>query len=526
MHKLRTLDVWDTLLRRRSHPECVKLATARHLLLAGKFRLRPQHAGQWPLYHARVGIERRLAKAARASGNDAEYEINAVMAAWLGEVSLDAMPAANIDPLARELVEIEFRFEQRHSVADPEILDFLSAYPAARTVFLSDFYMSAKTLGALLHAKGLGQIASEGLSSSDVGLNKRSGRLFKHVHALYGIPPRDHIHIGDDPWSDIAAARRGGVTAVHYLPETAHASRLQREWLFLSRQVLFAHVRAACQEDARRLTPEMRSDGAFDLGIEAAPLFIGFMLWIAEQVLVSRCDAIWFRAATGAFLSRLYAGMFPDAQCFDHPLPSAEVLSSDAQSMPLAESTPSPKAKSACFTLGQYLERGDATNDPSLNALNTLCESADHQDLESTCDTVFAARFQQGVLFAVSRWRPYVESYVLDASEMLGLSTRIRDALGSRGYRRLAREMVAHPGRDVFHLTPSATYDIVPSLATIVLSGVNLRKRAELVQFMQRVRWSAALQNCKDLGRFHRGGLLLAFGLAHAFRSMKFRLSR
>ena len=66
MYKLRTIDVWDTVLRRDCHPECVKLATARHLLFIGKAPLKSTFHDQWTLYDARVKTERLLSEAARS----------------------------------------------------------------------------------------------------------------------------------------------------------------------------------------------------------------------------------------------------------------------------------------------------------------------------------------------------------------------------------------------------------------------------------------------------------------------------
>lgn len=525
MHKLRTVDVWDTLLRRKSHPDCIKLATARHLMLMGKLRSRPERMGQWELYHARIAVERRQARVARDSGHDAEYELNAVMRQWLDEVELDDTSARDTVQLARDLAETELRFEHLHATADPDILDFLNAYPAPRTVFLSDFYMSATVLGALLHAKGLNQIAVEGISSSDVGFNKRSGRLFRHVHALYDIQPHEHVHIGDDAWADVAAARRNGVTAVRYLPAAGHASRLRREWLFLSRQILFAHVRSTCREEAGCIDHVGDSRDAFTLGIEAAPLFVGFMLWIAEEALLSKIERVWFPAATGVFLKQLYAGMFPRQWCFEHQVPLAGVLSGDVEPVPVPGSTSLSETNFACFTWQRYLGDGEA-GAASLAALNLLCASVSPLRTEDISGVAFAASFRQGVSFAISRWRPYVEDYVVGASEVRNLSVKILDAFGTHDFRQLARDAATHSSSDIFDLTPPSSCHVVPTLSTILLAGIDRRRRAQLSWFIKRVRWTAVVQNGPDLGHLHRGCLLLAFSLVHALRSVKSRVLR
>ena len=54
MYKVRTIDVWDTLLRRDCHPECIKLATAQHLFLGWTNQLKPEFGDSLALYKARL----------------------------------------------------------------------------------------------------------------------------------------------------------------------------------------------------------------------------------------------------------------------------------------------------------------------------------------------------------------------------------------------------------------------------------------------------------------------------------------
>ena len=319
MYKLRTVDVWDTLLRRDCHPECIKLATAAHLLFGWPTLLKPAFCEHWALYRARIDAERQLAEAARAAGHDDEYEIVGVLRKWLEAVAADAF-----DPgLPAQLAEFELSVEIARSFRDPDIGNFLAPHSAERTLFLSDFYMDSGMLGRLLEAKGLGDLVSDGISSCDTGFNKRSGRLFRHVHETHGVGPHEHIHFGDNAWSDVESAAQSGIKAIHYLPEQAHAERCERERLFVSREVLFQHLRALAGEDADMCVSVMEehAGAAFRFGVEAAPLFIGFALWIAEQAVVQRLDRLFFLTREGEFFRRVFAVLFPDGQFCGHSLP-------------------------------------------------------------------------------------------------------------------------------------------------------------------------------------------------------------
>src|SRR3569623_1352132 len=145
MYKLRTIDVWDTLLRRDCHPECIKLATAMHLFLGWFDHLKPEFNNCWALYRARINAERGLAEAGRSQGKDDEYEITLVLRHWVDNVF--SSPAAI--HLASELAEFELNTEIARTFADPEIAEILRPHLAEKTLFLSDFYMSTTMLGRL-----------------------------------------------------------------------------------------------------------------------------------------------------------------------------------------------------------------------------------------------------------------------------------------------------------------------------------------------------------------------------------------
>ncbi len=327
MHKLRTLDVWDTLLRRDCHPECLKLGTARHALLRLKGRIVPHKRELWALYRARLDSELSVAQRAKASGLDDEYHIEDVLADWLSGALPPESPAA-IAELAREMARFELASEIQRSFADGGIEDFLRSLPAERTIFLSDFYMDAEMLGDLLAAKGLGHLASSGIASCDVGRNKRSGALFHHVHSALGVAPHEHVHVGDNEHSDVLVPRALGIESHHYLPGEAHTARRQREALFESRQALCSHVEREVVSKAALHSSSMSEaeKAAFSCGAAAAPLFAGFALFCAEQSLLHGDDALLFLTREGEFFKRVHDVLCPSGELAGHPLPRASVL--------------------------------------------------------------------------------------------------------------------------------------------------------------------------------------------------------
>jgi FMN phosphatase YigB (HAD superfamily) len=322
MFELRTVDVWDTLLRRDCHPECIKLATARYLSMTAARNLKPGLQDMWSLYEARLDAEKIRANDSRQRGDDDEYEIVEVLRTWL-EIAWQG----SFDPLMpAALAEYELSVEIARTYRDPDILEFLAKYPAEKTIFLSDFYMDSKMLGRLLAAHQLDELVPSGISSCDVNRNKRSGNLFHHVQSTLKIASDKHVHIGDNEWSDVDSPGKLGIQAVRFLPSAEHEKRVAREHLFSSRQALFSHIRGLCKEKSLGLSTKGGSDEAFYLGVEAAPLFIGFAVWIAEQAVLRNFDKIIFLTREGEFFHAVHSAIFADGLFAGIKLPESSIF--------------------------------------------------------------------------------------------------------------------------------------------------------------------------------------------------------
>ncbi|KVQ09906.1 hypothetical protein [Burkholderia ubonensis] len=322
MYGLKTIDVWDTLLRRDCHPEFSKLATALHVFLDPSLDVSSRYETAWDVYRLRVEQEMLLADQSRAAGKDNEYEIVDVLRQWLMKI----VERPFDEHLPSRLADFELDFELRHTYPDPTIRNVSEQYPAARTLFLSDFYMPAPRLMTLLRHHGIDAFVPEGLSSCDLGINKRSGKLFHHVEDVYRVAPSQHVHIGDNSTSDRDVPRSMGITAVHFQPEDEHSKRLARESVFEDRGELFRKIQAEAtgRDSAREASPERKA--AFAAGIQSSALVIGFCLYVAEIALSNGLKNVYFFSREGEFLIRVWNALFPNGKHAGHPLPRASVL--------------------------------------------------------------------------------------------------------------------------------------------------------------------------------------------------------
>jgi FMN phosphatase YigB (HAD superfamily) len=312
--RLVSVDIWDTVLRRRVHPEQIKLMTARHLSLAPGITFKGGRRDYWHLYSQRLVAERSIA---RANTQDDEYELASVFNEWLRQTVESGLS----NDLVQRLEQYEVLQECKHSYLDPDIVNFLGEYPAEKRVYLSDFYMKSDTLRRVLEHHGADALFSQGIVSCDVGLNKRSGRLFSYLHESQQVSPEVHTHIGDNEHSDVRVPQRLGINAIHYLPESETAKRRACEEVWKDRSYLLKKLleeSAACAA--------ARKSKVYLMGRKAAPLFIGFVLFVAESSLVDQVDRLFFFTREGEFFFKVWRSLFPVNRMCGFELPEAEVL--------------------------------------------------------------------------------------------------------------------------------------------------------------------------------------------------------
>jgi FMN phosphatase YigB (HAD superfamily) len=317
-----TVDVWDTLLRRRCHPDSVKLHVCRVLLLTHADALPASMRDAQVLLRLRQQAEHELGEQSRQRGLDDEYRHRDVYARWLALAQFAHLADSGVTAeLLRLLEDAELAQERLVCYADPSIAATLADYPARRTLFLSDFYFPAVAIRDLLGLHGLDRLVQDGMVSCDVGLNKRSGRLYSHVHEQLSVAPDRHVHIGDSVHGDVTAARRLGITAIHYQPDVEHAHRQRLVAGFAERA---AFLRDAA--DRLRCAPAAGVGAtAHAYGCRCAPLLIGFVLDVMERATAARADRLHFFTREGEFFLEIYRRL-AERDVLGVPVPDADLL--------------------------------------------------------------------------------------------------------------------------------------------------------------------------------------------------------
>ncbi|MEB3222636.1 MAG: HAD family hydrolase [Candidatus Sericytochromatia bacterium] len=209
-HDWLCLDMFDTLVSRRVHPEDVKRLVCERLA-----RLAAPALGGAQLYAARAALEQRLGEANVAAGHDAEAALPEVLGAlW------EALPAA--DRPGREAfvtlgLELEVATECALQLPEPDAVALLERAREAGLgrCLVSDFYLPEGHLRRLLAHHGLAAHFDHVVVSADTLRTKRSGRQYPLVLERLGAPPSRVLMVGDNAEADVAQARAHGLAAHH-----------------------------------------------------------------------------------------------------------------------------------------------------------------------------------------------------------------------------------------------------------------------------------------------------------------------
>ncbi|GMV27098.1 MAG: hypothetical protein AMXMBFR58_31290 [Phycisphaerae bacterium] len=331
-HALFTIDVWDTILRRDCHPDEVKLYVARALLLAYRSRIQPRFPDAAALLRARQQCEHDIGRSSVELGMDDEYRLDDVLERWIESV-FDGSTAVEVRRVARWARDVELTQEDAVTRADAGIRSVLDASNGARRVALSDFYLPGPDLRRLIETKAPGLQLDDVVVSCDVGLNKRSGRLYGYIQDSTRVVPSQHTHIGDHEHVDVARPASMGVNVVHYLPRDEDSARTVHKQRWAMRSEPWTLDGALRSEIARDVRPPAGATcdqkEMFCFGARCAPLFVGLVLRAMEEAITVGARRVHYFTREGVFFQRVHdaiADAAPGTSLLGVPLPISELL--------------------------------------------------------------------------------------------------------------------------------------------------------------------------------------------------------
>jgi len=328
--KLVVFDIFDTLLLRPLlNPESTKAIVARK---AGK-----ETGEAYLQYRAEAeGLARR--QAGRDVGLGAIFESFETLSGLPKEV-------------VTQLRQLEESVEQASVAVRPEVAAILqfALSQGKRVVLASDMYLPRVVIESMLSMHGIVGWQTLYLSS-DIGLRKDSGELYRHILAKELVAPDQVLMIGDNEHSDVQIPGDMGMKVWHVMRPVEMASAATR----LAPLVKQALTQKCLNEELTLglllrsnlapvfynkfssldlVPPNYQAMGYTVLG----PLVLSFAQWLARQAVQDGTERLYFLSREGEFLKKVYDIWVKQV---DNPVPSQYlVLSRRAVSVPMIQGT-------------------------------------------------------------------------------------------------------------------------------------------------------------------------------------------
>ena len=306
MAKIISFDIWDTIIKRKCHPEEIKLATARYIILKYENKLKEKYKNIYEILKKRDEIEAEECKKNKENGFDDECRILDVFKILEKEIFEE-----NIE-IEEELLKEEIDQEKRVIYINPEILPIFEKYKDLKMYCISDFYMSSDNLEELLDYLNLPIKIEKIYSSADYLLNKRTGNLYKKAEEELGIKPEEHIHVGDNVYSDIEMANSLGIETI---------KTTKQEFNFVPEK----GRRFEFDLSTIKKEEKTKEEKLFNTGVDLAPLLYFFGYSIVEYAIKNKIDKVYYATREGETFIKIHE-IIKENNPFGVNLPESEII--------------------------------------------------------------------------------------------------------------------------------------------------------------------------------------------------------
>jgi len=292
-----SFDVFDTLLVRHVHePTDVFF----HLEQSEAFKA----LAPWPrpVHQLRREAEAKARQAAASTRGTMEVVLRQVYETLCQTLGLPVERAVALTA-AEEAAEILL------CKPNPELKDLfnLAVSSGKKVIVVSDTYHRRDFISRLLSSNGYLVLADRIFVSSEQGVNKRGGDLFRRVFEALKLPAESVLHVGDDAVSDLQSPQRKGMNALLHPFRPIGTRAAAGPDCAVARTESF--VRSACSFEAR--CGPARDDFWWLFGYSAmGPLVTGFCQWLKARFAEDGIARAYFLLRDGEILSRIYQTLY------------------------------------------------------------------------------------------------------------------------------------------------------------------------------------------------------------------------
>lgn len=288
------MDVFDTILTRKVHPEYIKKLTSKKLKLFFNLPLTVDE-----IYSIRNNLERKLCESNQKNQNDLEFNFKDFSTYFYNELSqkIDAMKKIKIEEFKVMCEIIEINTELSHLVVEQDTLETLKIIHKQNLPIscVSDFYLPKDMLKTILVKYNLDAFFDEIFVSSDFLLTKRTGRLYDTVIQKLKINPARTLMLGDNRHSDYDPAIKKGLKC-YLIDRNSHKKFYD---VFLSN----ANDLKKTTNNMEKITMVQNHETRFDMLVFS---LFHFIQKLHFTLLNKRVKNVFFVSKEGIFLNKLF----------------------------------------------------------------------------------------------------------------------------------------------------------------------------------------------------------------------------
>jgi predicted HAD superfamily hydrolase len=314
-----SFDIFDTLVRRKIHdPELVKVPVAKYIssLLSEREDI---HIPLEQISDLRYNVESKLRTTSVEKGLDPECNYPDIIRGIYKSFNVDEK---RVTGYTTETVEYELNIEKRLIELMPGAIDTLTKLKDANKTVIatSDMYLAKEQICEILSMLGILPLIDNFYLSSEILLNKGTGRLFQFI--LENNNYKDMIHIGDNFYSDYISPLNTGLNAYYYFDYKEYLRKRKISHLFDGEMQYTSPKRILkFAELWYKEKTYYYSQGIKILG----PLYLLFVLGVMEKIQELNIEKVFFVARDGYIPMKIY-NLLKCNLCRFHDLPASRYI--------------------------------------------------------------------------------------------------------------------------------------------------------------------------------------------------------
>ena len=162
-----------------------------------------------------------------------------------------------------------------------------------RIIFVSDMYLPREFIWRQLVRHGVAETGDQLYVSSEAGLLKSTGNLFRQVMAQEKVAPAEMLHLGDNPHSDFKVPRRLGIRVELF---TGHRlTTTEKAVAEVGRNPRGGVSLAGAMREFRLADAPEKDDGLIEVVSQfVAPFILGFATWVLRRAQEKGVKRLYF----------------------------------------------------------------------------------------------------------------------------------------------------------------------------------------------------------------------------------------